>query len=185
MARQADLAGRGVFSRPASGLIRVAGSGDVFIFNVGLVSVGIAIALNQYYGPSLYPGAGIWLSTLLATLGMLFVAATFYGWSMIFPRSGGVYVSLSRGLSPGIAFVWSLMETVILLYYAALASSLIVTVGLSSFFATIGFIAENQTCSTGRPMWPAQRDVLDRHGYWCWPGRCSPPAPAATSRCRR
>jgi hypothetical protein len=69
VAQQADLAGRGVFSRPASGLIRVAGSADVFIYNVGLVSVGIAIALNQYYGPSLYPGAGIWLSTLLAALG--------------------------------------------------------------------------------------------------------------------
>ena len=46
-----------MFSRSASGLIRVAGSWDVFIFNVGLVSVGIAIAFNQYYGPSLYPGA--------------------------------------------------------------------------------------------------------------------------------
>jgi hypothetical protein len=55
VAKQADLAGGGVFSRPASGLIRVAGSADVFIYNVGLVSVGIAIALNQYYGPSLYP----------------------------------------------------------------------------------------------------------------------------------
>jgi hypothetical protein len=48
MARPADVAGPGVFSRPASGLIRVAGSTDVFIYNVGLVSVGIAIALNQY-----------------------------------------------------------------------------------------------------------------------------------------
>ena len=44
----------------------MAGSADVFIYNVGLVSVGIAIALNQCYGPSLYPGAGVWLSTLLA-----------------------------------------------------------------------------------------------------------------------
>ena len=152
MADVADTEGTpaspGVFSRPASGLIRVAGSWDVFIFNVGLVSVGIAIALNQYYGPSLYPGVAVWLSTLLATLGMLFVAATFYGWSMTFPRSGGVYVSLSRAVSPGIAFVWSLMETIILTYYAALASSLIVTVGLSSFFATIGFIAENETFAT-------------------------------------
>ena len=145
MAKQADVTGGGVFSRPASGLIRVAGSADVFIYNVGLVSVGIAIALNQYYGPSLYPGAGIWLSTLLAALGMLAVAATFYYWSVIFPRSGGVYVSLSRGLSPGFAFVGSLIETVILLYYAAFAASLIVTVGLSSFFATVGVVAGNQT----------------------------------------
>jgi amino acid transporter len=145
VAQQADLAGRGVFSRPASGLIRVAGSADVFIYNVGLVSVGIAIALNQYYGPSLYPGAGVWLSTLLAAAGMLAIAATFYFWSVIFPRSGGVYVSLSRGLSPGFAFVGSLVETVILLYYAAFAASLIVKVGLSSFLATVGVVAGNRT----------------------------------------
>jgi amino acid transporter len=137
--------GPGVFSRPASGLTRVAGSFDVFIFNVGLVSIGIAIALNQYYGPSLYPGVAVWLSTLLATLGMLFVAATFYSWSVTFPRSGGVYVSLSRATTPGLGFVFSLIETLILTYYAALAASLIVTVGLSSFFATIGFITGNQT----------------------------------------
>jgi amino acid transporter len=145
MGQRADLTGQGVFSRPASGLIRVAGSIDVFIFNVGLVSVGIAIALNQYYGPSLYPGAGIWLSTLLAAAAMLAVAATFYFWSVIFPRSGGVYVSLSRGLSPGFAFVGSLVETVILLYYAAFAASLIVKVGLSSFLGTVGVVAGNDT----------------------------------------
>ena len=129
-----------VFSRPASGLIRVAGSTDVFIFNVGLVSIGIAIAFNQLYGPSLYPGAAPWLSTILAMLGMLFVAATFYAWSITFPRSGGVYVSLSRSVGPGVGFVFSLVETMILMYYAALAASLIVTVGLSSFFGTVGFI---------------------------------------------
>ena len=54
-------------------------------------------------------------------------------------------MSLSRGLNPGFAFVGSLVETVILLYYAAFAASLIVTVGLSSFFATVGVVAGNQT----------------------------------------
>ena len=135
--------GSKVFSRPASGLIRVAGSADVFIFNVGLVSVGIAIAFNQLYGPSLYPGAAPWLSTLLAVAGMLFVAATFYAWAITFPRSGGVYVSLSRSVGPGVGFVLSLVETMILLYYGALAASLIVTVGLSSFFGTVGSIGQN------------------------------------------
>lgn len=140
-----SVAGTPVFSRKASGLIRVAGGLDVFIYNLGLVSVGIAIALNQYYGPSLYPGVSVWASTLLATLGMLFVATTFYFWSVVFPRSGGVYVALSRGLHPGVAFVASLLETVILMYYAALAASLIVTVGLSSFFATVGALSGNAT----------------------------------------
>src|ERR1700751_4017344 len=121
----------GVFSRKSSGLVRVGSTLDVFIFNVGLVSVGIAIAYNQYYRPSLYPGAQPWISTLLAGAGMIFVAAAFYCWSVVFPRSGGVYVFLSRTINPGVAFVMSVVETIILLYYAALAAGLIVQVGLS------------------------------------------------------
>lgn len=131
----------GAFSRKASGLVRVAGAWDTFIFNIGLVSVGIAIALNQYYGPSLYGGAATWLSTLLAALGMLFAAATFYLWSVTFPRSGGVYLSLSRSVNPGLAFVFTLVETLILTYYAAFAASLIVTVGLSSFLGAVGAVS--------------------------------------------
>ncbi len=138
----------GVFSRQASGLVRVGSSYDVFIYNVGLVSIGIAIAFNQYYGPSLYPGAQPWLATILAALGMLAVATTFYFWAIVFPRSGGVYVFLSRTIHPGVAFVMSLIETVILLYYAALAASLIVQVGLSSFFYTIGLVSGNKTMGT-------------------------------------
>jgi amino acid transporter len=138
----------GVFSRKASGLIRVGSTLDVFIFNVGLVSVGIAIAYNQYYGPSLYPGAQPWISTLLAAAGMLFVAAAFYCWSVVFPRSGGVYVFLSRTINPGVAFVMSLIETIILLYYAALAAGLIVQVGLSSFFGAVGTVAHNATLTS-------------------------------------
>ena len=138
----------GVFSRQASGLIRVGGSYDVFIYNVGLVSIGIAIAFNQFYGPSLYPGAQPWLATVLAALGMLAVATTFYFWAVVFPRSGGVYVFLSRSIHPGVAFVMSLIETVILLYYAALAASLIVQVGLSSFFFTVGLVSGNEEMGT-------------------------------------
>jgi amino acid transporter len=140
-----QAAAPGVFSRKSSGLVRVGSGLDVFIFNVGLVSVGIAIAYNQYYGPSLYPGAQPWLSTLLAAAGMIFVAAAFYSWSVVFPRSGGVYVFLSRTINPGVAFVMSLIETIILLYYAALAAGLIVQVGLASFFGAVGTVARNST----------------------------------------
>jgi amino acid transporter len=140
-----SAAAPGVFSRKASGLVRVGSTLDVFIFNVGLVSVGIAIAYNQYYGPSLYPGAQPWVATLLAAFGMVFVAAAFYCWSVVFPRSGGVYVFLSRTINPGVAFVFSLIETIILLYYAALAAGLIVQVGLASFFGAVGMVAKNAT----------------------------------------
>jgi APA family basic amino acid/polyamine antiporter len=56
-----------------------------------------------------------------------------------------VYVFLSRTINPGVAFVMSVVETVILLYYAALAAGLIVQVGLSSFFGAVGMVSRNAT----------------------------------------
>jgi hypothetical protein len=46
----------------------------------------------------------------------------------------------SRALSPGIAFASTFAETVILMFYAALASFLFVTVGLSAGLGALGFI---------------------------------------------
>jgi amino acid transporter len=134
-----------VFVRKSSGLIRAAGTYDVFIFNIGLISVGIAVALDQLYGPSLYPGANVAISTLLATAGMMVVGLAFYMWSVTFPRSGGNYVYQSRALSPAVAFTTTFAESVILMFYAALASSLLVSVGLSAGFGAIGFIAKSGT----------------------------------------
>jgi len=133
-----------VFIRQSSGLIRAAGSYDVFIFNIGLISVGIAVALDQLYGPSLYPGANVAMSTLIATVGMVVVGIAYYMWSVTFPRSGGNYVYQSRGLSPGVAFTTTFAESVILMFYAALAASLLVTVGLSAGFGALGFIAKSK-----------------------------------------
>ena len=151
----------------------------------GLVSVGIAIALNQYYGPQPVPGAGIWLSTLLAALGMLAVAATFYCWSVIFPARAASTCRCRAASAPGSPSSASLVETVILLYYAAFA-------GLArssrsacpSFFATVGVVAAAGPSHD----WAASTSpagVLDRRPPWCWPGCCWLPAPAATSRSRR
>ena len=174
-----------VFSRKASGLVRVGSTLDVFIFNVGLVSVGIAIAYNQYYGPSLYPGAQPWISTLLAAAGMIFVAATFYCWSVVFPRSGGVYVFLSRTINPGVAFVMSAVETVILLYYAALAAGAASSrSACPRSSAPWESVVRNATLmSWGAERRQAARRLLDRHAdHRARRARCSPPGPAATSR---
>lgn len=141
----ASVSGEQVFTRRASGLIRTAATYDVFIFNIGLISVGIAVALNQFLGPAFYPGANVALSSLIATGGMLVVAVAFYMWSITFPRSGGNYVYQSRALGPGIAFTTTFIESIVLMFYAALAASLVVSVGLSSFFGVLGFITQNSS----------------------------------------
>ena len=98
----------GVFSRQASGLVRVGGAWDALIFNVFNNSIGLGIVYNQFFGPSAYPGARPALSTLFAALGLVAVAVTFYFWAVIIPRSGGNYVFLvimlllPRGVLPSI-----------------------------------------------------------------------------------
>lgn len=138
-------AGVEIFTRRASGLIKSAGTYDVFIFNLGLISVGIAVALDQYLGPAFYPGANVALSSLIAMLGMLVVGSAFYMWSIIFPRSGGNYVYQSRAVGPAVAFMTTFTESIVLMFYAALAASLVVSAGLASFFGVLGFIMENST----------------------------------------
>ena len=141
-----------LFVRRSSGLLRTAGAYDVFIFNVGLISVGIAVAFNQFIGPSAYPGSNVAVSTLIAALGMVVVGLAYYMWSIIFPRSGGNYVYQSRGLNPGVAFATTFLETVILMFYAALAASLLTTVGLSAGFGVLGLISESDAL-TGVSAW--------------------------------
>ena len=54
-----DGTGDRVFLRKASGLIKTASTTDVFIFNVGLVSIGIGIGGLLLYGPAVYPGGNL------------------------------------------------------------------------------------------------------------------------------
>src|SRR5438270_8246488 len=116
----------GVFSRQASGLVRVGGAWDALIYNVFNNSIGLGIVYNQFFGPSAYPGARPALSTLFVALGLASVAVTFYFWAVTLPRSGGNYVFLTRTGSPGVGFVISLLEVVTLMYFAGLAATLVV-----------------------------------------------------------
>src|SRR5437763_904403 len=121
----------GVFSRQASGLVRVGGAGDVLIFNLALISLGIGVVYNEFFAPSSYPGASAAIGTLVSGVLMLPVVATFYFWTVILPRSGGNYVFLSRTFNPGLAFVLSLVETVEFAWACALGASLIASAGVS------------------------------------------------------
>ncbi len=63
----ADIGGeQRIFLRKASGLIRTASTGDTFIYNIGLVSVGLGVASILYYGPAFYPGGDLLWASVLA-----------------------------------------------------------------------------------------------------------------------
>ena len=127
------------FLRKSSGLVRSAGATDVFFFNLGLISVGIAIALDQLYGPAFYPGGNVAGASVLAALLMIPIGLTFYFWTVTYPRSGGPYVYLSRGAHPLLGFAFSVTESFILLFYGAAAAAFVATMGLSPLLAILGY----------------------------------------------
>ena len=140
MARAADAAGSQIpFTRTASGLVRVAGGLDTFIYCIGVIGVGAGIFTGFYYR-TYYPGGNLALAITIAGLGGLFVALCFYMWSVTFPRSGGTFVFLSRTSTPGVAFSLTFFEVVAFCFFAALNTTFLVQVGLSPLFSSLSLL---------------------------------------------
>ena len=59
-----------IFLRRASGLIKTAGGYDTFVYNLGLVSVGLGVASILFYGPAFYPGGDLLVACLIAGFAM-------------------------------------------------------------------------------------------------------------------
>ena len=123
-----------IFLRRASGLIKSAGAFDTFVFNIGLVSVGLGVGTIMLYGPAFYPGGDLLLACVLAGAMMTLIAFGMITWTVTLPRSGGIYVFGSRGLPPWLALTLSLVEITAWLFYCAIAAYWIVLIGLCLLF---------------------------------------------------
>lgn len=132
-----QAAGDRVFLRKASGLIKTAGTTDVFIFNVGLVSIGIGVGGLLLYGPAVYPGGNLIVGVLVASVMMGLIALGMLCWTVTIPRSGGIYPFGSRVLPPAVAFTLSVVESLAWLFFCAIAAYWVVTIGLIPMF-TVG-----------------------------------------------
>jgi amino acid transporter len=137
----------GVFARKASGLVRTASTLDVFIYDAALISVGMGLALIVFWGPAFYSGGSMTIASILTIIGFLPVVLTYYFWSITFPRSGGDYVFLSRGLHPAIGYALSFTEFIAMLFFVTLFAATLVTVGFTSLFSTLGTIAGSPALS--------------------------------------
>jgi len=133
-----------IFLRKASGLIRTASGLDTFIYNFGLISVGLGVASIMLYGPAFYPGGDLIQACLLAAVLMGFIAFGWITWSTTLPRSGGIYVFASRILPPGLALTLSLVEITAWLFYCAIAAYWIVYLGISPAFSFIGYLTGDE-----------------------------------------
>jgi len=133
-----------IFLRKASGLIRTAGTFDTFVYNTGLVSVGLGLVTMLYYGPAFYPGGNMILGSILAGVMMAAIAFGMICWSVTLPRSGGVYVFGTRILPPWLALMLSFGDIFPPLFYGAIAAYWIIILGVSPALAMIGFMSGSQ-----------------------------------------
>ncbi len=132
--------GERVFVRKASGLIKSASNTDVFIFDIGLVSVGMGAAFLFYFGTAAYPGANLYISILLSGILMMAIGAGLVCWTVTIPRSGGIYVFASRSMWPSVAFAASFVEVCGIVFYSAFAAYYVVQIGIAPMVSTIGII---------------------------------------------
>ncbi len=134
------LGGQKVFLRKASGLIKSAGTLDVFIYDTGLVSVGIGVAMIVLYASYMYPGGRVGWASLIAGLLMTGIALGMLVWTITLPRSGGVYVFGTRSLWPPLAFTMSFVESAAWLQMTSQAAYWIVVIGLGPALGTFGVL---------------------------------------------
>ncbi len=138
-------AGQGVFLRKASGLIKTAGVMDTFIFNIGLVSVGIGLGTMVLYGPAVYLGSHLIWGNIFAGVLMSLVAAGMLTWTLTIPRSGGIYPFGSRSLPPAVAQGLSFAEASCWLFLTGVAAYWIVTIGIIPTITMGGILTGSQT----------------------------------------
>jgi APA family basic amino acid/polyamine antiporter len=144
-----DMSGdKRIFLRKASGLIRTAGLADTFIYNLGVVSIGLGVGSMLYYGPAFYPQGNLIWGCVIAGIAMAMISFGFITWTITLPRSGGIYVFGSRILPPAVALTMSLVEITAWLFYCAIAAYWMVTLALAPMFAALSLLTGNETFLT-------------------------------------
>ncbi|MGH6736728.1 MAG: amino acid permease [Methyloceanibacter sp.] len=137
-----------IFLRKASGLIRTASGTDTFIYNLGVVSIGLGVGSMLYYGPAFYPQGDLVWGCIIAGVAMALISFGFITWTVTLPRSGGIYVFGSRILPPALALTMSLVEITAWLFYCAIAAYWIVILALAPMFAGLSLLTGNETFLT-------------------------------------
>jgi basic amino acid/polyamine antiporter, APA family len=131
-----------VFLRKASGLIKTASNTDVFIYDIGLVSIGLGLGFLLFFGPAFYLGGNLYVATLLAGAAMLCVGLGMICWTITIPRSGGIYNFGTRSMWPPLAFTLSFVEVSAWLFYGSFGAVYLAQLGIAPAVTTIGIVAD-------------------------------------------
>jgi APA family basic amino acid/polyamine antiporter len=126
-----------VFTRKASGLVRVMSPFSAFIYNV--LTMGLIFPWTYLWAPGALPGGKLVWGILLAMVIEIPIAFVYVWLSTALPRSGGDYVFQSRVFGGGVAFTVVMSGYVIwILQWVALSGWLLSYLGFAPLFLGLG-----------------------------------------------
>jgi len=126
-----------VFTRKASGLVRVMSPFAAFIYNI--LTMGLIFPWTYLWAPGALPGGKLVWGILLAMVIEIPIALVYVWLSTALPRSGGDYVFQSRVFGGGTAFTVVMSGYVIwILQWVALSGWLLSYLGFAPLFLGLG-----------------------------------------------
>jgi amino acid transporter len=132
-----------VFTRRASGLVRVMSPYSAFIYNV--LTMGIIFPWTFVWAPGAFQGHSLVLGILFAFLFELPIALAYVWLATSLPRSGGDYVFQSRVFGGGFGFTVVFGFFVLwILQWVALSGWLLATLGIAPTFIGLGVTLDIQ-----------------------------------------
>lgn len=136
-----------VFTRQASGLVRVMSPYSAFVYNI--LTMGLIFPWTYLWAPGALPGGSLVWGILLATLIEVPIAFSYVWLSTALPRSGGDYVFQSRVFGGGLAFTVVFSGFVIwILQWVALSGWLVSYLGFAPLFLGLGATLSNSALSS-------------------------------------
>ncbi len=126
-----------VFTRKASGLVRVMSPYSAFVYNI--LTMGLIFPWTYLWAPGALPGGKLVWGILLAMVIEIPIAYVYVWLSTALPRSGGDYVFQSRVFGGGVAFTVVMSGYVIwILQWVALSGWLVSYLGFAPLFLGLG-----------------------------------------------
>ena len=126
-----------VFTRRASGLVRVMSPYSAFIYNI--LTMGVIFPWTYIWAPTAFQGSNLVLGILFAFLFELPIALAYVWLATALPRSGGDYVFQSRVFGGGFGFTVVFAFFVVwILQWVALSGWLLASLGIAPTFLGLG-----------------------------------------------
>ncbi len=126
-----------VFTRRASGLVRVMSPYSAFIYNI--LTMGVIFPWTYLWAPTAFQGSNLVFGILFAFLFELPIALAYVWLATSLPRSGGDYVFQSRVFGGGFGFTVVFAFFVVwILQWVALSGWLLASLGIAPTFIGLG-----------------------------------------------